>query len=68
MAPSHLQVMPGAEHRSHKGLNNQAENCHQPTRRRERAGKGLRGIGGARLFLAVFSGISPPSSGPAATR
>lgn len=27
---------PGIEHRSHKGLNNRAENSHQPTRRRER--------------------------------
>jgi|HubBroStandDraft_4_1064222.scaffolds.fasta_scaffold264673_2 putative transposase len=29
-------VMPGIEHRQHKGLNNRAENSHQPTRRRER--------------------------------
>lgn len=28
-------LMPGIEHRSHKGLNNRAENSHQPTRRRE---------------------------------
>jgi putative transposase len=28
--------MPGVEHRQHKGLNNRAENSHQPTRRRER--------------------------------
>src|SRR5438105_2027614 len=26
-------VMPGIEHRQHKGLNNRAENSHQPTRR-----------------------------------
>jgi putative transposase len=24
-------IMPGVEHRQHKGLNNQAENSHQPT-------------------------------------
>jgi len=30
------ELMPGAEHRRHKGLNNRAENSHQPTRRRER--------------------------------
>src|SRR3954447_1739155 len=30
------EVMPGVEHRRHKGLNNRAENSHQPTRRRER--------------------------------
>jgi len=29
-------VMPSVEHRTHKGLNNRAENSHQPTRRRER--------------------------------
>src|SRR6516164_145279 len=29
------EVMPGIEHRQHKGLNNRAENSHQPTRRRE---------------------------------
>ncbi len=30
------EVMPGVEHRQHKGLNNRAENLHQPMRRRER--------------------------------
>src|SRR5690349_16974630 len=30
------EIMPGVEHRQHKGLNNRAENSHQPTRRRER--------------------------------
>src|ERR687893_786635 len=29
-------LVPGVEHRRHKGLNNRAENSHQPTRRRER--------------------------------
>src|SRR4051794_9316454 len=29
-------ILPGVEHRQHKGLNNRAENSHQPTRRRER--------------------------------
>lgn len=29
-------LLPGVEHRSHTGLNNRAENSHQPTRRRER--------------------------------
>ncbi|GEO42543.1 hypothetical protein SAE02_66910 [Skermanella aerolata] len=28
--------MPGVEHRQYKGINNRAENSHQPTRRRER--------------------------------
>lgn len=56
---SHRQVMPSVEHRSHKGLNNRAENSHQPTRQRERAMKGFRSIGRAQWFLSVFSGISP---------
>jgi putative transposase len=30
------EIMPGVEQRQHKGLNNRAENSHQPTRRRER--------------------------------
>jgi putative transposase len=29
------EIIPGVEHRSHKGLNNRAENSHQPVRRRE---------------------------------
>ncbi|MEU1692898.1 IS6 family transposase [Streptomyces hirsutus] len=56
---AHRQVMPSVEHRSHKGLNNRAENSHQPTRQRERAMKGFRSGGGAQRFLAAFSGISP---------
>ncbi|WSV35454.1 DDE-type integrase/transposase/recombinase [Streptomyces sp. NBC_01017] len=47
------------EHRSHKGLNNRAENSHQPTRRRERAMKGFRSPGAAQRFLSAFTGISP---------
>jgi len=30
------ELMPGVEHRSHKGLNNRAENSHLPLRSRER--------------------------------
>ncbi|MER6113983.1 IS6 family transposase [Streptomyces hirsutus] len=56
---AHRQVMPSVEHRSHKGLNNRAENSHQPTRQRERALKGFRSVGGAQRFLSAFSGISP---------
>jgi len=56
---AHREVMPSVEHRSHKGLNNRAENSHQPTRQRERAMKGFRNASGAQRFLAAFSGISP---------
>ncbi|MFI6055920.1 DDE-type integrase/transposase/recombinase, partial [Streptomyces violascens] len=55
----HREVMPSVEHRSHKGLNNRAENSHQPTRQRERAMKGFRSVGGAQRFLFAFTGISP---------
>ncbi|GAA2564432.1 IS6 family transposase [Streptomyces fimbriatus] len=56
---AHREVVPSAEHRSPKGLNNRAENSHQPTRQRERAMKGFRSAGGAQRFLAAFSGVSP---------
>ncbi|WP_456340005.1 IS6 family transposase [Streptomyces europaeiscabiei] len=56
---AHREVMPSVKHRSHRGLNNRAENSHQPTRQRERAMKGFRGVGAAQRFLSAFSGISP---------
>ncbi|MEU8653652.1 IS6 family transposase [Streptomyces sp. NPDC048737] len=56
---AHREVMPSVEHRSHKGLNNRAENSHQPTRQRERAMKGFRSVGEAQRSLSAFSGISP---------
>jgi putative transposase len=56
---AHREVMSSAGHRSHKGLNNRAENSHQPTRQRERAMKGFRSVGGTQRFLSAFSGISP---------
>ena len=34
-AAAKREIMPGVEQRQHKGLNNRAENSHQPTRRRE---------------------------------
>jgi putative transposase len=56
---AHREVMPSVEHRQSKYLNNQAENSHQPTRQRERAMKGFRGVGAAQRLLSAFSGISP---------
>ncbi len=49
------QVMPGIEHRSHKGLNNRAENSHVPLRKRERMMQGFRSVGGLQRFTSVFS-------------
>jgi putative transposase len=45
------KTMPGIEHRQHKGLNNRAENSHQPTRRRERQMKQFKSAGQAQRFL-----------------
>jgi putative transposase len=35
-AAAKREIMPGVEHRQHNGLNNRAENSHQPTRRQQR--------------------------------
>jgi putative transposase len=44
------ETISGIEHRQHKGLNNRAENSHQPTRRRERQMKQLKSAGQAQRF------------------
>ena len=46
------------EHRQHKGLNNRAENSHQPTRRRERIMKRFKSAGHAQRFLSVHDQVS----------
>ncbi len=60
------QIMPRTEHRSHKGLNNRAENSHLPLRRRERAMQGFRSPGGLQRFVSVSSAVrnlfAPPRS------
>jgi putative transposase len=50
--------MPGVEHRQHKGLNNRAENSHQPTRRRERQMKRFKSPGQAQRFLSAHDQIA----------
>ena len=52
------EIMPGVEHRKHKGLNNRAENSHQPTRRRERQMKRFKSAGQAQRFLSAHDGIN----------
>src|ERR687893_1197348 len=65
-AAAQRQVMSAVEHRSHKRLNNRAENSHLPLRRRERAMQGFRSPGGLQRFVSVFSAIRnlfiPPPS------
>lgn len=51
------QLMPNVEHRSHKGLNNRAENSHLPFRKPERTRQGLRSIGSLQQFVSAFSTI-----------
>lgn len=50
-------VMPAIEHRSHKGLNNRAENSHLPLRKRERVMQGFRSVGSLQQFVRVFSAV-----------
>jgi putative transposase len=52
------EVMPSVEHRKHKGLNNRAENSHQPTRRRERQMKRFKSARQAQRFLSAHDQIN----------
>ncbi len=52
------EIMPGIEHRQHRGLNNQAENSHQPTRRRERIMKRFKSAGQAQRCLSAHDQVS----------
>jgi putative transposase len=65
-AAARCQIMPAVEHRSHKRLNNRAENSHLPLRKRERAMQGFRTPGGLQRFVSVFSAVRnlfvPPRS------
>jgi putative transposase len=52
------EVLPSVEHRRHKGLNNRAENAHQPTRERERRMRRFKSPGHAQRFLAADGPIA----------
>jgi putative transposase len=60
------QTMPKVEHRSHKGLNNRAENSHVPLRKREPIMQRFRSVGAPQRFVSIFSAIRdlfvPPSA------
>ena len=56
--PAVRRVLPGVEHRRHKGLNNRAENSHRPTRRRERVLQRFKSPDHAQRFLSPFGPIS----------
>ena len=52
------EIMPGVEHRSHTGLNNRAENSHQPIRRRERIMKRFKSKRHLQLFVSIHDPIA----------
>jgi putative transposase len=52
------EIMPGVEHRQHRGLNNRAENSHRPTRRRERIMKRFKSAGQAQRILSVHDQVA----------
>jgi len=52
------EVLPRTVHRRDKGLNNRAENSHQPTRERERRMRGFKSARHAQRFLSIFGMIS----------
>lgn len=56
MAPCH-ELLPDAEHRRDKGLNNRGENSHQPTRERERQMRKFKSPNHAQQFLSIFGMI-----------
>jgi putative transposase len=51
-------IMPGVEHRSHKGLNNRAENSHQPIRRRERIMRRFKSAQQLQRFVSIQDSIA----------
>jgi putative transposase len=52
------EFMPSVEHRSHKGLNNRAENSHQPVRRRERIMKRFKSPRHLQRFVSIHDPIA----------
>jgi putative transposase len=57
-AAAKREIVPGVEHRQHKGLNNRAENSHQPTRRRERIMKRYKSPRQVQRFLSIHDQIA----------
>ncbi|GHO63900.1 hypothetical protein KSC_027920 [Ktedonobacter sp. SOSP1-52] len=57
-AAAKREILSSIEHRQHKGLNNRAENSHQPTRQRERTMRRFTSPGHAQRFLSAFGPIS----------
>jgi putative transposase len=52
------EIMPDVEHRRHQGLNNRAENSHQPTRRREKIMKRFKSASQLQRFVSIHDLIA----------
>ena len=52
------EIMPGVEHRSHKGLNNRAENSHLAVRQRERMMKRFKSSRQCQRFVSIHGPIA----------
>jgi putative transposase len=67
-AAAKVHIMPGVEHRQHKGLNNRVELSHQPTRQLERQMRRFKSSDHAQRFLSAngpinnVSGVSAMAS------
>lgn len=57
-AATKRELAMGGEHRQHKGLNNRAENSHQPTRRREWQRKRFKDPAQVQRFLSIHDPIA----------
>jgi len=57
LAAALRRALPTIEHRRHKGLNDRAENSHQPTRQRERAMRRFKSPEQAQRFLGPFRAV-----------
>ena len=51
------EIRPGVEHRQPQGLNNRAENAHQPTRQTEQQMRCFKSARHAQRFLSAFEPI-----------
>ena len=51
------EILPYAEHCQHKGLNNQAENSHQPTRNQEKQMRKFKSVQHCQRFLSVHGQV-----------
>jgi putative transposase len=57
-AAAKREIMPGVEHRQHKGLNNRAEWSHQPTRQQEWQMQRFKSPRQAQRFLSVHAHLN----------